>query len=164
MTVSFEAIKTEEQVEALIPLVQEIWQEWYVPIIGVEQVSYMLSEFQSGKEILRQINDSTSYFFILADGQPVGYTAYELLEDKLFISKLYLLANHRGKGYASQVFKWLEELAKKAGKTILELHVNQDNLSSIKVYERLGFINRHELISDIGQGYQMVDYVLEKTL
>ncbi|WP_314059784.1 GNAT family N-acetyltransferase [uncultured Vagococcus sp.] len=164
MAVSLDSITREEQVASLIPLVQEIWREWYTPIIGKEQVDYMLNEFQSYQEILRQVNDGVAYYFVSVNGQPVGYTAYELSHDRLFISKLYLLANHRGHGYASQVFKWLEEQAVIKGKKILELHVNQDNQQSIEVYEARGFKNSHELVSDIGEGFQMVDYVFEKQL
>lgn len=162
MGVSLEPITTEEQVETLIPLVQEIWREWYTPIIGAEQVAYMLGAFQSHQEILRQVKGDMSYFFIVHDGQEIGYTAYELSDDRLFISKMYILASQRGRGYASQVFHWLEAQALAFGKTTLELHVNQDNRQSINVYERRGFKNRGELISDIGNGFKMIDYVFEK--
>ncbi|MBP1044499.1 GNAT family N-acetyltransferase [Vagococcus sp. BWB3-3] len=164
MAVKLAAITTEAQVEALIPLVQEIWREWYSPIIGTTQVDYMLREFQSYQEIWRQVQGDVLYFFIEVNGQAVGYTAYELSEDRLFISKLYLLASQRGQGYASQVFTWLEKQAIIQGKKILELHVNQDNQQSIEVYEGRGFKNSHELVSDIGEGFQMVDYVFEKQL
>lgn len=164
MAVNLEAITTEEQVESLIPLVQEIWREWYTPIIGEAQVAYMLGAFQSYQEILRQVKGEVAYFFIVANGEAVGYTAYELSDDRLFISKIYLLASQRGQGYASQVFNWLEEQAIAKGKRILELHVNQDNQNSIEVYERRGFKNSHELVSEIGEGFQMVDYVFEKHL
>ena len=44
------------------------------------------------------------------------------------------------------------------------LRVNQGNHQAIEVYKHEGFEITEELISDIGQGFQMVDYKMKKAL
>ena len=43
------------QIETVVELAKEIWTEHYVPIIGIEQVEYMLAKSQSFDAISNQI-------------------------------------------------------------------------------------------------------------
>ena len=70
----------------------------------------------------------------------------------------------RGQRLTSAVFDWYEELAKKEKVSEIFLCVNQDNLHAIDVYKHQGFQLEEELISDIGEGFQMVDYKMKKEL
>lgn len=63
----------------------------------------------------------------------------------------------------SEVFRWYEQLAKEEMQEIF-LRVNQGNQQAIAVYQHQGFIIEGELISDIGEGFQMVDYKMKKRL
>ena len=49
--------------------------------------------------------------FIKSEEKTVGYTAYEEINGKIYLSKLYLLNKVRGQGLTSSVFRWYEELA-----------------------------------------------------
>ena len=44
-------VKNEKDLAVLIPLLQEIWSEVFTPIIGAEQVAYMLANYQSQANI-----------------------------------------------------------------------------------------------------------------
>ncbi len=46
----------------------------------------------------------------------------------------------------------------------LMLQVNKRNTVSISIYRKVGFQVRAEAIFDIGNGYIMDDYVMEKTI
>jgi len=46
----------------------------------------------------------------------------------------------------------------------VSLTVNKYNHNSIKAYERIGFINKEELVQDIGGGFVMDDYLMEKPI
>lgn len=164
MRVELKPIHSKQDIAALSPLLKTIWREVFPPIIGSAQTEYMLLNYQSPEDIEREITDGARYYFVEADGQPIGYLAYEIREHDLFISKIYLLNSERGKGISSQLFDWLEGLALDAGRNRLHLHVNRDNLKAIKVYQHKGFSVVQSAVSDIGGGFVMDDYYMEKLL
>lgn len=85
-------------IEVLAEKANEIWHEYFIPIIGLEQVEYMVEKFQSVKGLTQQINQGYSYYFALVDDSVVGYFGVQPQCDKLFLSKLYLEKQSRGKG------------------------------------------------------------------
>jgi ribosomal protein S18 acetylase RimI-like enzyme len=44
------------------------------------------------------------------------------------------------------------------------LTVNKNNVNAIKAYEKMGFRNVGSLVQDIGDGFVMDDYAMEKTV
>jgi RimJ/RimL family protein N-acetyltransferase len=80
------------------------------------------------------------------------------------LSKLYVLRSARGNGIARSALSFIEAQVKALGLRKIQLTVNKFNTNSIKAYEKMGFINRKAIIQDIGNGYVMDDYVLEKAI
>lgn len=142
-------------------LVKKIWPEIYIPIIGKEQVDYMLKTYQSMDNIQTEIAQGDVYFILVSSNKPVGYTAYRESKDEIYLSKLYLMDETRGKGYGSVMFDWYDDLAK--GKK-LRLNVNKANQRAIKIYEHRGFQRVESCQNDIGEGFIMDDYVYLKDL
>ena len=136
-------------------VIQEVWPEAFVPIIGQKQVDYMLKTYQSKKQIQKELTEGVSYFLLKSEEKTVGYTAYEEINGKIYLSKLYLLNKVRGQGLTS---------AAQTKEREIFLRVNQGNHQAIEVYKHEGFEITEELISDIGQGFQMVDYKMKKAL
>lgn len=155
---------TTNEIDELVAVINEVWPEAFVPIIGQEQVDYMLATYQSKEQIEKEVATDVQYFLLKKQGQTVGYTAYEIIEDKIYLSKLYLLNHVRGQGLTTAVFHWYEELATEQGIEEIFLRVNQGNTQAIAVYQHQGFEIVGELVSDIGQGFQMVDYKMKKIL
>lgn len=155
---------TENELDELMAVIQEVWPEAFVPIIGQKQVDYMLKTYQSKKQIQKELTEGVSYFLLKSEENTVGYTAYEEINGKIYLSKLYLLNKVRGQGLTSSVFRWYEELAAQTKEREIFLRVNQGNHQAIEVYKHEGFEITEELISDIGQGFQMVDYKMKKAL
>jgi ribosomal protein S18 acetylase RimI-like enzyme len=145
-------------------LAKEIWTEHYTPIIGKEQVEYMLERFQSGQAIVQQISLGILYFLITADEELVGYIALHPMSDELFLSKIYVRSDQRGRGYGKKAIQFAETLAHARRLKKIILTVNKNNIDSIKAYERMGFKNTGSLIQDIGNGFVMDDYKMEKTI
>ncbi len=160
----FIKVKGIKQLQNVENLAREIWTEHYTPIIGKDQVSYMLDKFQSVAAICFQIDKGMEYFLILDEGDTVGYMGLELRENELFLSKIYVLSSMRGKGIGKKAIVFAAKIArrKKLGK--ITLTVNKGNLSSIKAYEKMGFINKGSIVSDIGNGFVMDDYKMEKAV
>jgi RimJ/RimL family protein N-acetyltransferase len=55
-------------------------------------------------------------------------------------------------------------LCKEKGYHKIWLTVNRFNENTIKVYEKKGFIKTRTQVADIGNGFVMDDYIMEKTI
>lgn len=158
-------VVTADDIDTVARLVREIWPEHYVPIIGQEQVDYMLANFQSAATIAREIREGDEYFLLELEGRPIGYCAIRAqpAESLLFLSKLYLHRSVRGRGMGAAALHHLEGLARERGLSRVWLKVNRHN-ASVQAYLRMGFTVAGEMITDIGGGFVMDDYRLEKPL
>ncbi len=145
-------------------LAQMIWREHFTPIIGEKQVDYMLDKFQSAPAIAEQIRQGYLYFALMSDNRQIGYTGFRIDDDALFLSKLYIEKEFRGRGYARIVLDKAEETAKKNTKPVIRLTCNKNNANSLAVYKKLGFLTVREEKTDIGSGFFMDDYILEKQI
>jgi diamine N-acetyltransferase len=143
-------------------LAYEIWNEHYVPIIGQDQVSYMVDKFQSFEAISAQIKeDDYEYYIINYAFEPSGYIGIKPSGEELFLSKFYIIGNKRGKGLGKRGVEFIIKLAKELGIRTISLTVNKENVNSIKAYEQMGFKNLGPIVTDIGEGFIMDDYVMK---
>ncbi len=160
----FLLVSTENQLTLVESLAREIWTEHYIPIIGKEQMEYMLSRFQSKQAILGQIESGVIYFLVKEDNEFVGYIAVQQKERELFLSKIYIKLSKRRRGCGRKAVHFVEAFAKKRALTKIALTVNKNNLDSIKAYEKMGFKNLGSIIKDIGSGFVMDDFIMEKSV
>ena len=140
-----------------------IWREHYIPIVGKPQIDYMLDKYQSAKSISKQVSTGFYYFLVTFNKISVGYFSIKQEEQSMFLSKIYILKNFRGKGIGKNVMAFIEMKTKAYNLNKIRLTVNINNLNSIKVYEKLGFINIGPLVTNIGNGFVMDDFQMEKT-
>ncbi len=147
-----------EQIELLA---KEIWNEHYSKILSKEQIDYMLENFQSQKAIDSQIKDGYNYFVMKADGETLGYTGVVFQESKMFLSKLYIKKEARNKGVGRNTLEFLKNLCREKGYNKIYLTVNKYNTDSINAYKKMGFEIINSVVSDIGNGYVMDDYIME---
>ena len=84
---------------------------------------------------------------------------YKLQGNKLFLSKLYLKGSFHGKGLGQLALSILVDIAKARKVDNIYLTVNKGNVKGIKAYERFGFIKTDSIVTDIGNGFVMDDYV-----
>ncbi|MFV0394851.1 MAG: GNAT family N-acetyltransferase [Coprobacillaceae bacterium] len=157
-------IKESKEIQILAELAKEIWEEHFIPIIGEQQVAYMLDKFQSVPAITEQFKDGYQYYLLKDNKITMGYTGIKMEEEKMFLSKLYISKEHRGKGISKKAMQFLIELCKDKDKKAMYLTCNKYNENTLKVYNHLGFKIVKEEITDIGNGYIMDDYILEKEI
>ncbi|SFZ91874.1 Ribosomal protein S18 acetylase RimI [Flaviramulus basaltis] len=144
-------------------LADTIWREHYPSIISIKQINYMLKKFNSASAIENQIKEGFLFFYIIYDNIPVGYLSIKIETDYLFLSKFYVLKDFRGKGIGRYAFNFICELAVKFDLSSISLNVNKYNIDSIRAYEKLGFQKVRAMVTDIGKGFIMDDYEMEKT-
>lgn len=154
-----------------LPLVRQlachIWPRVYPGIISDAQIRYMLDRFYDPGFMWDEIQRrGVCYAFIEFDGQPSGYLSFEVLrtEKAAFLHKLYLLPEFHGVGAGSLALDWVEHAAARAGLRLVKLRVNKRNAPAIRAYLRHGFGFAGDEVSDIGGGFVMDDYWMEKSV
>ena len=156
-------VSREREFLALADLQHTIWRENYAVVIAGEQIEYMLEHFQSVPAIKEADARGCEYYLIRAFGVNMGYAAVEPNnpQGKMFLSKIYLLEEYRGKGYARDVVNEVREMARSLRLRAIWLTVAKNNVSSIAAYEHLGFRNTEDICKEIGGGFVMDDHVME---
>lgn len=146
-----------EDTKEMAQVAKIIWEETYTPINGPESVAYMLKKFQSEFVMADQIKSGTYIYWVAVDaGKIVGYLAYQNRADDTFLSKVYLLSEERGHGIAAHL------LEKVPTNKPITLTVNKHNLVAKARYEKWGFEVIDAVVNEIGEGFVMDDFVMQK--
>ncbi len=141
-----------------------IWREYYIPILGLMQVEYMLAKYQTKSTIATQVDNGFEYFIINYKKEDVGYLSVIKENDALFLSKIYILKNYRGRKIGKTAMQFIYDKAKSMNCNKVVLTVNKHNSNSISAYEKLGFKNIGSIVKDIGNGFVMDDYKMKKNI
>jgi len=154
-----------------IKLIQNIvhitWPITYGEILSKEQLDYMLGLFYSDEALTDQYNKKEQLFYMIyEDDINLGFIGIEHNyngEILTKIHKIYLLPETQGKGIGKKVIDEIGKLASDNNSTALILNVNRFN-TALGFYKKIGFEVVDEVNIDIGKGYLMEDYVMEKGL
>jgi RsiW-degrading membrane proteinase PrsW (M82 family)/GNAT superfamily N-acetyltransferase len=142
----------------------QVWPQTYSSILSPEQIQYMLQLMYSEAALHRQMQDNHHFFIVYNAGIPIGFASYSETEPQLYkLHKIYILPVQQGRGTGRFVIEQLIQKIKEEGATALRLNVNRNN-PALTFYQKLGFVAIQEEDIDIGGGYFMNDYVLEKKL
>ena len=161
----FHIVSTSNEINEVVKIARDIWTEYYPPIIGIDQVEYMLENYHSKDAITNEITrDNYAYYLIKDKNRIIGYIGIQLKGDYLFLSKIYILSSERGNGVGKASMNFIKDLAQKNKMNKISLTVNKNNTESIAAYYRLGFIKTGDICVDIGGGYEMDDIQMELNL
>ncbi len=148
----------------LATLAKRLWHCAFDNLIGKAQADYMIEKFQSETAFFRQTqSEGYAYYFIKHENKNVGYTAIANRkgEGRLFLSKLYLAPEVQGMGIAVKTLNFILEKTKELKKRAVYLTVNKGNARAIAVYEKFGFNRIDAVVTDIGNGFVMDDYIYQ---
>jgi ribosomal protein S18 acetylase RimI-like enzyme len=150
-----------------IPLIREltfnIWPQTYATVISQDQISYMLDMMYSETSLTIQMTEEKIQFVLVYDDdEPIGFAAYqEIIPATWKLHKLYILPSFHKKGAGKFVLTDIINEIQQKGAASLLLQVNRHNTAQV-FYEKIGFTVIEEADFDIGNGYFMNDYVMEK--
>jgi GNAT superfamily N-acetyltransferase len=164
--VRIEAV-TEADFPTIARLGETIWRGHYSKILSMAQIDYMLAGRYVPEKLRAYLGAKDRWLELLRlNAEPVGYCSYSLTAKagEMKLEQLYLLADHKGKGLGGLMLRHVENEALRRGCRSLMLTVNKYNGDSIAIYKKSGFIVREEAVFDIGNGFVMDDYVMEKRL
>lgn len=153
---------TTNDILAIQEIARPTWVKTYQDILSDEQMEYMLDMMYSTESLKKQISDKNHTFLLACeDGVVLGFVAFEIEAEKVKLHKLYILPQQQGKKIGEQLIKEVERRTAEANKTAVQLNVNRFN-KALNFYKREGFEIVEEVDIEIGNGYLMEDYVLEK--
>jgi ribosomal protein S18 acetylase RimI-like enzyme len=157
----------ERDFAAVAALARNVWLAHYTTIITTEQIEYMLRGRFAADNLRIYLRAEDRWMELLeVDGELAGYCSYALTVEpgEMKLEQLYLLPRLHGLGLGAMMLGHVERRAFDRGSRTLILQVNKRNEKAIKLYRRAGFAVREEVVVDIGGGFVMDDYVMEKRL
>ena len=156
---------TPPDVPAIAALAREIWQATYPGIITQEQIDFMLEQRYGHERLYDDLEDLHKWLDqAFHDGRRVGFAFSEIYKGEFKLDKLYIHPDVQRRGVGGQLIAHVAERAKREGYPCLILQVSKRNVNAINSYKKYGFEVRTVTVDDIGGGYVMDDYVMEKKL
>jgi GNAT superfamily N-acetyltransferase len=160
---------TLQDIPTIIQLAEATWEPTYRFIISREQLEYMYRVIYTAASLKRQMAEQHhSFLLAYVDGEPAGFASFSPLagaedgESGFKLHKIYVLPTRQGQGLGLHLIDAVENAARQAGGTFLDLNVNRYN-PAIAFYERRGFARQREVDVPIGP-YFMNDYIMRKEL
>lgn len=157
---------TSEDIPVIKKLAYDIWPGTFAKILSEEQISYMLELMYSLDSLEDQFQKGHRFILVSDNNTQVGFAGYEMNYKNLpktKIHKIYVTHNTQGKGVGRKIIEHFSHIASKHQNHTLVLNVNRFN-PAVKFYKKIGFtiINTEDI--NIGNGFLMEDFVMEKTI
>ena len=149
-----------------IGLIQElclqVWPQTYASIISPEQITFMLDMMYSTESLTKQISTGIDFWILYDADIAIGYASLEETGNKIFkLHKLYVSLQHQKKGAGSFIISELINYVAEKNGISIELQVNRTN-KAVEFYKKQGFYIVKEANFDIGNGFYMNDYIMQK--
>ena len=156
---------TQPDVPGIAALAREIWQATYPGIITQAQIDFMLEQRYGHERLYDDLEDLHKWLDqAFHEGRRVGFAFSEIYKGEFKLDKLYIHPDVQRRGVGGQLIAHVAERARKQGYPCVILQVNKRNEKAINSYMKYGFSIRASTVDDIGQGYVMDDFVMEKKL
>ncbi|WAC42006.1 GNAT family N-acetyltransferase [Pedobacter sp. SL55] len=156
----------EEDLPIIRSLAEQTWPTAYSDIISAAQISFMLEKMYNRGELLSQLQQGHTFLMASELKEDVGFAGFSLIdtENKIFkLHKLYVLPKMHGKGVGKLLMNEVVNSVKAQGGKFLQLNVNRAN-KALDFYQKASFKIKETVDLDIGNGFFMNDYVMEKEL
>ncbi len=155
---------TSENIIRVQQIARETWADTYGEILSPEQLQFMWEWMYNLETLRQQVEGEHLYYILKNEGVDLGFIGVQphypnFEETKLH--KIYILPTAQGKGVGRILIDQALNVAKEFQSSRLMLNVNRFNKAK-DFYLRLGFEIIKEEDIDIGHGYLMEDYVMQK--
>lgn len=145
-------------------IVTQTWPVTYTSILSQKQVNYMVDKFYSTSSLAEQMNNGHHFLLASKEFNHIGFASFSHVNENIYkLEKLYVLPSQQKTGAGKALLQIVEKEAKSMGAARLQLNVNRKN-SARGFYEKNGFDIIREEDIDIGNGYFMNDYIMQKDL
>ena len=160
---------TVAQLPNIKDLALKIWPSTYGEILSKKQLDFMLDKFYDLKYLENLMLVQNQVFLLISQNDTfLGFCAYELNAtnsakdiSKTKLHKLYVLPETQGKGLGKLLLKEVEKAAVLNNNTAVILNVNRYN-KAVQFYNKQDYKIIETVDIEIGNGYLMEDYIMEK--
>ena len=160
-------IATTKDIPLIRQMAEQVFPETYKHIITPAQCDYMMDMMYSEASLRRQMTKEGHVYQLLSvDGEPAGYVSVQPIEADVYeLQKIYVLPRFQGRHLGRTLFDAAVSFVKKQHPKPCRifLHVNRYNKAKT-FYEHLGLKVTKQGDYDIGNGYFMNDYIMEKDI
>ena len=100
------------------------------------------------ENLIKFLNDDNSYGFIVRNEKQIIGFAYGYIlirpdgKQDFYLHAIDIMDGFQGKGYGTELMKFIKEYIKKIGCRKMFLITNKSNISACKCYEKAGGINK----------------------
>lgn len=119
----------------------------------------MLAKMYDLDVLRREMAEGTTYLRLLENEELMAFASYGLADAEMKLHKLYVHPQQQRRGFGRALLDYVERAS---GERTLILTVNKRNHQAIAAYRKHGFTVRDSIVTDIGGGFVMDDYVMAK--
>ena len=147
-------------------LARVVWWRHYPGIISPAQIEYMLRRMYDLDTLRAELARGIRFDRLLVDGGLVAFSSYGpgRAPGIAKLHKLYVHPDQHRRGHGGRLLDHAEAALAAGGYVSLELAVNKANQTARAAYERYGFVIREGVVIDIGEGFVIDDFLMEKRL
>lgn len=154
-----------EDLPAIAAMAGIVWRAYYPGIISHGQIEYMLENMYNLRVLRRELNEGISFVQVFVDGTFTGFASYgAVAPGEIKLHKIYIHPDWHRHGLGSLLLSHVENACRQKGIRSLLLSVNKLNLPAIAAYQKNGFALRESVVTEIGQGFVMDDYIMAKNV
>lgn len=153
-----------DDVDVVCSLAREIWRAHYPPIIGEAQTEYMLAQRYDPVTVRSELDRADICWVVLREDERIVAFASSIIEKvgELKLDKLYVHPSRQRAGYGGLLIADACARARSLGLPAVVLAVNKHNHSAMSAYRKHGFGIREAVVKDIGNGFVMDDFIMER--
>jgi len=152
---------SEDDIDSLQKLSQEIWNLHFPGIISNDQINYMLEEMYNTETIKKELINGIIWKIFYLNNDPIGYISYSMMEkNKCKLHKLYIHPDFHGKGLGKLGLDDVKNYAIKNNAIEILLNVHRDNIKAIKSYIKYGYKKVKKLDTVFG-GFLLNDFLMK---
>jgi diamine N-acetyltransferase len=143
-----------------------VWRRHYPGIITPAQIEYMLARMYALATLQAELARGIRFDRLLEDGRVVAFSSYGpgRAPRTAKLHKLYVHPDRQRRGHGGRLLAHAQAVLAAEGYAAIELAVNKANQTAIAAYQHHGFTIREAVQVDIGQGFVMDDFVMEKPI
>ncbi len=150
------------ELEIVRDLALQIWPKCYRSIIAPDHIDSMLSALFDLDTLEQDITEKGHIYWVIRVGhRDVGFASAHLDGTRVWLTKLYILADYRGFGLGKALISAAQDYFAPAAHMAVCVHKEHD--SAVDFCLRSGFSIDREIPFSLG-AYGFTDYVMRKDL
>ncbi len=157
---------TFQDVQLIRQLAEQTFHITYLPLQPKDKVDYLFDLMYNTSSLTSQMNKGQQFILAKDETGYLGYASYEINykdQGKTKIHKIYIMPTAQGKGVGKELVNYIGGIAGQNKNTIVLLDVFRHN-PAVQFYEKMGFKKVGEQITEVGNGFVMDDFVMEKRI